>query len=183
MDKQLISSLLLEKHQAFISKIAELSDRDFERKPGKKWTSGQQLDHILKSVKQTDMAYGLPLFVLKGKFGVSNRPSATYDDLVKKYLKVLDNNRDYVLPERFAPKEIPIDGRQKALDKLQKLATKLSRRAQRFSEKELDTYIIPHPVMGKLTLREMLYFTIYHVQHHDKQILKNLNDHKNVTKS
>lgn len=25
----------------------------------------------------------------------------------------------------------------------------------------------PHPLLGKLTLREMMFFTIYHVQHHE----------------
>ena len=47
-------------------------------------------------------------------------------------------------------------------------------RADSFSEKQLDTFILPHPLLGKLTLREMLYFTIYHAEHHKKQTLKNL---------
>ncbi|WP_350287698.1 hypothetical protein [uncultured Croceitalea sp.] len=42
------------------------------------------------------------------------------------------------------------------------------------SEIELDTFILPHPVMGDQTLREILYFTAYHVLHHDRQILENL---------
>jgi len=46
----------------------------------------------------------------------------------------------------------------------------LARRIDRFSETQLDQLILPHPLLGKLTLREMLYFTIYHVQHHQKQL-------------
>jgi hypothetical protein len=38
----------------------------------------------------------------------------------------------------------------------------------------LDLLILPHPLLGKLTLREMLYFTLYHVEHHEKQVLENL---------
>jgi len=26
--------------------------------------------------------------------------------------------------------------------------------------------LLPHPLLGKVTVREMLYFTIHHVQHH-----------------
>ena len=174
MDKDQIILSLQNNHQKFIDKIKSISDTDFNQKLGSKWTSSQQLEHIIKSVKPVDMAFGLPMFVLKMKFGLSNRPSNPYNQLVKKYLKVLEDNQDYILPERFAPEEILLKHRQKSLVKLEKLIEKLNSRLSRFSEEELDTYILPHPVMGKLTLREMLYFTIYHVEHHDMQILENL---------
>ncbi len=61
------------------------------------------------------------------------------------------------------------------MKKLQGLVQKLCKRMNKYSEEELDKYILPHPLMGKVTLREMLYFTIYHVQHHEKQIFPNLN--------
>jgi hypothetical protein len=51
-------------------------------------------------------------------------------------------------------------------------------KAVKFSEKDLDTLILPHPLLGKVTLREMLYFTIYHVQHHVEQVKTNLADRK-----
>ena len=43
---------------------------------------------------------------------------------------------------------------------------------QNWSEEELETYNCPHPVFGKITVREILYFTIYHVQHHNETINK-----------
>jgi hypothetical protein len=33
-------------------------------------------------------------------------------------------------------------------------------------EAKLDNFIAPHPLLGKITLRELCYFTIYHTQHH-----------------
>jgi hypothetical protein len=30
----------------------------------------------------------------------------------------------------------------------------------------LDEYLLPHPLIGKLTIREILYFTIYHNLRH-----------------
>ena len=174
MNKQAIIPLLEKNHKTFIAKISSLSDIDFNRKPTSKWTSSQQLEHIIKSVKQVDMAFGLPMFVLKMKFGVANRPSSTYADLVNKYLRILEDKKDYVVPSGFFPEEIPLVRKEKSLKKLEKLATKLASRISRFSEEELDTYLLPHPLMGKLTLREMLYFTAYHAEHHDQQILPNL---------
>jgi hypothetical protein len=35
-----------------------------------------------------------------------------------------------------------------------------------WSEDDLDNHRLPHPLLGKLTVREMLFFTLYHIQHH-----------------
>ncbi|RZL03090.1 MAG: DinB family protein [Pedobacter sp.] len=42
-----------------------------------------------------------------------------------------------------------------------------------WSTDELDEYCIPHPVLGKLTVREMIYFTSIHTEHH-RQLLQNV---------
>ncbi len=176
MDKQHIITELIHHHDAFISKLKALSDSDFEENSKGKWTAGQQLDHVIKSVKLVDMAFGLPMFVLKMKFGTTNRPSKTYADIVKDYLKKLDDNKDHELADRFVPDQIPVKAKLKKLNYLEELVTKLtSRLSSRYTEEDLDNYVLQHPLLGKLTLREVLYFIIYHVQHHDKQILKNLN--------
>ena len=52
----------------------------------------------------------------------------------------------------------------------------LNKKIELFSEQDLDSHILPHPLLGKLTFREMLYFTIYHVQHHQDLMLKYLED-------
>ncbi|MEO0570346.1 MAG: DinB family protein [Bacteroidota bacterium] len=174
MDKAQIGQELVVHHQNFIAMLRSLSDEDFQKKPGVKWTAGQQLDHIVKSVKPIDMAFGLPMFVLKMKFGLSNRPSKTYEALVSKYQKALEDKAGFEIPSEFAPSKIPLKKREKVLGKMDELIHKLRNRLAKFSEGELDTYILPHPLMGKLTLREMLYFTIYHVQHHHRQIPENL---------
>jgi len=41
--------------------------------------------------------------------------------------------------------------------------------AEKWNEDELDQYQLPHPILGKLTIREMLYFTIYHNLRHASQ--------------
>ena len=72
----------------------------------------------------------------------------------------------------FAAAELSIIScdRIKLQDAVDKQITRLSEKIDRFSETELDQFILPHPLLGKLTLREMIYFTIYHVEHHHSQI-------------
>ena len=46
----------------------------------------------------------------------------------------------------------------------------LCKKLKNYSEKELEVYILPHPLLGKLTLREMLYFNILHAEHHRNSV-------------
>ena len=46
----------------------------------------------------------------------------------------------------------------------------LDRLLDSLSESDLDTLQAPHPLLGKLTLRELMYFTIYHAQHHQRNV-------------
>ena len=41
----------------------------------------------------------------------------------------------------------------------------------KFSVSDLDTYLLPHPLLGKMTIREISLWTAYHTEHHYK-ILK-----------
>jgi hypothetical protein len=36
----------------------------------------------------------------------------------------------------------------------------------RWPENALDRRLLPHPLLGRLTVREMLFFTVYHNRHH-----------------
>ncbi len=39
-----------------------------------------------------------------------------------------------------------------------------------WDETDLDKYCMPHPIIGKVTVREMLFFTTYHLYHHGNTI-------------
>ena len=75
---------LKESHVHFIGTINRVDDADFTKSVNQKWTAGQQLDHIIKSVSPVNLALSLPAFVLKMSFGKANRPSRTYEQLVEK---------------------------------------------------------------------------------------------------
>lgn len=172
MNKSEIKQNLLERHSQFMRNLQALSDSDFARSVNGKWTAGQQLDHIIKSVSPVKLAFMLPNFVLGLAFGKANRPSRTYEELVKKYQAKLAQGGK--APSQFIPIIITPADREDFVKKLFMKVFSLANLTDRFSEKQLDSYILPHPLLGKITLREMLYFTIYHVGHHEKQIIQNL---------
>jgi hypothetical protein len=172
MNKQEISDNLIESHQKFAGFVAGLSEPDFMFAPAGKWTAGQQLDHILRGVSPVSTALVLPKLVARIMFGKAGRESIEYETLVENYRARLAAGSK--ASGRFVPPEIGFESRETMKNKLLKTVAELTGRLDKFSEAQLDEYILPHPILGKLTVREMLYFTIYHAGHHHQAALKNL---------
>lgn len=171
-DKPQIISSLNEKVDAFNDYVLPLNKEQFESTPNGKWSAGQNLDHLIRAIKPLQLAYRLPKLALLILFGKTNRPSRTYDELVTKYKTKLAAGGKASGP--FIP---PVIGFEKKEELIRKYAThkqKLITKIEKQSERDLDSYILPHPLLGKVTLREMLYFTIHHNEHH-LELLKNRN--------
>jgi len=172
MERQKIIQLLKGNHSSFTDYINGLTNEAFLFTPQQKWSAGQQLDHIYLSLKPVALALSLPKFILRLMFGKANRQSKTYEDLVTKYLSKLENGGRAT--GRFIPKNITLNEREIISKALNKKVIVLCSVIEKFTEQDLDTYILPHPLLGKLTIREMLYFTICHVEHHQEIAKRNL---------
>ena len=106
-------------------------------------------------------------------FGRANRSSKNYDELVEKYTAKLAGG--YKAAAKYSSGPIALSQRDMLAKKLSALINKLNKKIDSFDEKDFDRYILPHPLLGKLTIREMLFFTVYHVQHHQSLTLKTVN--------
>jgi len=164
MNKQEIAQHLTANYATFAQLLASLSEAEYRHAPEGKWANGQHLDHLVRSVGPVNMALGLPRFLLRWLFGTANRPSRDYTGLVEKYrAKLAAGGR---ASGRFVPPPADWAKREKLLQSLDHQVKRLAEKTVRLSEEQLDTLLLPHPLLGKLTLREMLYFTIYHAEHH-----------------
>ncbi len=173
MERPALKTVLVSEHQKFVDMLGTLTSQEFIRSTSEKWSPGQQLEHIYLSVKPVRQAFALPKFILKYLFGKANRPGRNYDELVNKYKQKLEQGGRAT--GRFVPKNVAWEQKPVLIRNLNREIEKLSRHMDRFSENDLGQYVLPHPLLGKLTLREMLYFTAYHVGHHHQLLLKNLN--------
>lgn len=172
MTKEEIIHRLRVDHKNFTTYISLLNDQDFVLSlPGEKWTAGQQLDHIYRSVFPLKLVLGLPKWVTKLIFSKANRSSKKYDELVNKYIKKLENGG--TASGRFIPGQIKLTEKITIVNKMEKAVAHLCQSLQKFTEQEMDRLVLPHPLLGKLTLREMMYFTIYHVEHHHQNTIRN----------
>ena len=137
----------------------------FERPDGK-WSVAENMQHLIISTNTTTLAYRLPKFLVKWIGGKANRDSRTYDEVLAKYNKRLEDGA--TASGRFVPRPIEIKyGKEKLLDSWNKAtAAFIASLKTKRTEKDLDHYLVKHPLLGRITLRELCYFTIFHTKHH-----------------
>ena len=88
----------------------------------------------------------------------------SFEELVKKYEDRIANGAKAT--GNFIPPVIGYDKKDALIHELSLIISKINNGIEHFSEEELDQCLLPHPLLGKITFREMLYFTINHVDHH-----------------
>ena len=143
----------------------------FER-PGNKWSIAQNVQHLILATNTSALAFQLPTFIVKLIGGKPNRSSRTFDELLAKYNKKLADGA--TASSRFVPKPIEIKfGKEKLMNNWEKATAKFITALQKNrTEQDLDNYLVKHPLLGRITLRELCYFTIFHTEHHLNSISK-----------
>jgi len=140
----------------------------FEKRLDGKWSSGQQLHHLILAVKPLTTVCRFPKFLIRMLFGKAKGPSRTYDALRLRYLEKLEAGA--VTTPNFYPKVVGIHEKDELLKSFLQKKDLLVKGLSKFNEEEMDLFALPHPLLGKLTLREMICFTIYHNEHHLSQM-------------
>jgi DinB superfamily len=147
-----------------------VEENNFFKRIDNKWSIAENLQHLTTATKTTNYAFRAPKFVLRLLYGKPNRPSRSYEELVAKYTAKLEAGG--AATGRYIPteKEISI-GKEELIEKWEAATNKyLSLIKYYWEEEKLDKYIVRHPLLGRITIRELAYFTIYHTKHHLKSI-------------
>ena len=132
------------------------------------WSSGQHLGHLVVSIAAVNQAFKVPKMALRLTFGKPNRPGRDYDQVVQRYQERLSAGGR--ASGRYDPNPIPAKKRPKLIEKLRNEGQNLAKNCQKWKEEDLDRYLVPHPLLGKMTIREVLFFTVYHNRHHLKSL-------------
>jgi len=153
--------------QALVDDIALMSDDQFTSGTTEAWSADDYLKHLLLSIKPLAKALGFPEKVLQSQFGSAEHASRTYEGVVKAYQKRLDEgiraeDFDKVVPVFYRFPEGTTNERIYLVQSWQEANQRLIEAVRQWNEEQLDRLQIPHPAIGLITLREMLFFTIYH---------------------
>ncbi|MDO6597500.1 DinB family protein [Oceanihabitans sp. 2_MG-2023] len=169
MNKEDIVSNLEEKHTTLLNWLQNQEDDKWQKGPEGKWTSGQQALHLLQSIKPLNDALSMPKILLKFKFGKANRDLRDYDTIVNRYHERLKNVKGSTFKGSQNMKTPTLSEKEYILNRLQVENKKLQYKTlKRWNDKQLDSYILPHPLMGKMPVREIIMWTAYHIEHHTK---------------
>ena len=144
------------------------SDAEFFAPLGTAWSPADNLRHLDRSIKPVTRALGLPVPAIWLLFGPARSPSRRYAEIREAYRARLAEG---VTAGRFAPPPgpppaSPAHARRELMAHRDLRARALAAAIDRWRERDLDRCRLPHPALGKLTVREMLLFTVYHNLHH-----------------
>jgi hypothetical protein len=147
-----------------------IPDDLFNASKENKWTPSENISHLITSTQMTLLPFTLPKFVTALLYGKANGKSRTYNEVVADYESKLAAGAKAT--GVYIPEKTNYD-RAKISTQILKEGEKLVQAiAIKWTEEQLDNYQVSHPILGKLTMRELAYFTIYHNIHHMETIRK-----------
>jgi hypothetical protein len=146
----------------------------FKRLSGK-WSPAENLLHLVKSVAPVAMALRIPKLFLRILFGHPQNASRSFQRIKIIYQERLANGaratRRYV-PVLEEMHDDPEANRDAIVQKWNDKHTALTGGLGKWQNEDIDYHVLPHPILGRLTVREMLFFTLYHNVHHMNNVQK-----------
>jgi hypothetical protein len=167
---QIISSLeaSAQRAQAWFKELP--ADHFFTRQ-AETWSPPDNVDHMIRAIKPITKALKLPKRALQTLFGKPANASRSYEEICRIYGDEIAKGAK--ASGTFLPRqETPDHVKEKKEELLHQLSTELNKlisTVKKWEEHELDEAQLPHPIIGKITLREMLFFTIHHNLRHASQ--------------
>lgn len=152
--------------------LSTLPDSAFFAAQGSAWSPARHVRHLQGSLEPLVLALKLPRWMLGLRFGHHHGPSRSFDEIRLAYLGHLAQGADAgrFTPSAEAPPGDPPARRAEIMREWAAASVRLQNARQRWPEGALDRHRLPHPILGILTVREMLSFTVYHTAHHLRRI-------------
>lgn len=166
--KEAIRAALDALHAESVAYWTAFSTRMFLAPLGDAWSPGDNIRHLTKSMRAVTRGLRLPKFVVRLSFGVASGESRSYDEVRELYRRALTPG---VSAGGFAPEPRGEPGepeaeRTRIMGHHAAAVGELGASLDQWTERQLDRCRLPHPLLGPLTVREMLLFTLYHNRHH-----------------
>ena len=149
--------------------LATFSTAAFFAPQGEAWAPAGHIRHLRKAAAAVAKGLGAPRVVLALAFGRGRR-SRSFAAVRGVYLDALDAG---ATAGRFTPRPgvVPDEAhRAEIMSRWAEAHRALAKDLTRWPEPSLDRYRMPHPILGRLTIREMVSFTVYHTAHHLRRI-------------
>lgn len=159
-ESQIALSESLAKVEQFIQSV---SDHALHAKPTEKWSIAEELVHLTSADQGSAQAFSQSTITLRSTL---HQPR-NYNQIVKEY------RENYAASDGVIPSRIVSNTQAQQMSGsdflmyFSKAATALQQSLNPWTENYLDQVTVwKHPLLGPVTAREMLFFTIFHNRHH-----------------
>jgi hypothetical protein len=162
--KATIEKLLTDSVLEFNELITTLDEKKFETNYNNKWSAGQDLVHLIKLLRILNIAFKIPKPILSILYGINKKEQRTVDELKSLYKNALKGGAKS--PNLYIPKPVLFNHKNELIKKHTLLNDAFIKLLNKHSDVDLDKYLVPHPIIGKISLRELAIFTSFHTVHH-----------------
>ena len=147
--------------------FADIPEDQFFNAPAGVWSPADNLVHLIKAVSPITKGLKLPKIALRLRFGKVKHDSKSFEAVRHRYVDgVLADGGEAGPPYLPEVKETSSAERTRILAKWQSMDAALRAGLKGWSDRDLDNYQVVHPLIGPMTVREILLFTLYHNMHH-----------------
>jgi hypothetical protein len=172
-----IASALRALHDESVRYWSSFDTPGFFAPIGDAWSPADNVRHLTKTMRAIDRGLNAPRWILWLRFGRGG-VSRSYTEMKDVYLARLARGAS---AGRFAPgpAQQTSDAERERIMKFHADAiAALTASVGRWPESALDARRLPHPLLGPITVREMLFFTLYHNRHHLEGVQRRVGNSK-----
>jgi hypothetical protein len=164
MDKVTIIKSLDEAVIQFNEFVSKLKKDEFEININNRWSAGQDLVHLIKVLRIVNIGFTLPKTVLRLMYGINKNDNKSFEHLKQLYKKALADGAK--APSVYIPKSVAYQEKENLIQKHESLNKSFVDKLNNHTQFELESYRLPHPILGKISLGELAIFTSFHTSHH-----------------
>jgi len=164
VDKTTLIQSLDDSAAQFIELVKDLNKDEFEFNINNKWSAGQDLVHLIKVLQIVNIGFTLPKPILRLLFGINKKESRSFEDLRQLYKNALEGGAK--APTMYIPKPVSHTEKDSLIQKYASLNKSFIDKLNNHTSFELNSYRLPHPILGKISLGELASFTSFHTSHH-----------------
>ncbi len=160
-------------HREILSFLGEMSDEEFLARQGEHWSPAEHIRHLVTAVRAVAGGMAVPKIVLALRFGVTFKGSRSFEQIRDLYRAAIAAGGKAAGRYDPAKRRIdmePEDLRAFVMQRWARAGDELDSAVESWSERALDRHRAKHPLLGMMTVRELLYFTLYHNAHHARRI-------------
>jgi hypothetical protein len=164
-------SALKSTHEALIEFVDRLPDESLCYSKAGKWNAGQQLQHVYLCLQVISQALASKKYI-QDTFGRIDRPALNYEEVIARYKAGLAAGGR--APERFIPGPFEPEQKAQIIASLRQVLDTIKTQLESYSEKDCETLVLPHPFVGKLSIKELFFLMTEHASLHQRSIAEAL---------